>query len=53
MEPYLYGIALYEWVSDPNFENQLQSCMIFTENIVVGEISVNVMNSAKVMPFIY
>ena len=27
--------------------------MIFTENIVVGKISVNVMNSGNVMPFIY
>ena len=27
--------------------------MIFTENIVVGKLSVNVMISGNVMPFIY
>ena len=32
---------------------EVQSCMIFTENIVVGKISANIMNSGNVMPFIY
>jgi len=31
----------------------VESCMIFTENFAVGEISVNVINSAEVVPFIY
>ena len=30
----------------------VQSCMSFTEKIVVAKISVKVMNSSKVMPFI-
>ena len=33
--------------------SQIQSCMSFTEKIVVGKVSVNVMLSGKVMPIIY
>ena len=44
------------WASKNNSNKQsylIQSCMIFTENIVLGKFSVIVMNSGKVMPFIY
>ena len=35
------------------FFSKIQSCMSFTENIVVAKISAKVMHSSNIMQFIY
>ena len=43
-QAFTIGLVVYQE------RRRIQSCMIFTEKIVVGKISVKVMHSGKVMP---